>query len=417
MSLEAHHRWHKQRDLHDHELASSIGVNMKASTTETPPPTLLNAKQSEAKRKKVTKQVNGSGESTGEADAHKKSKKQGESAEATLAPLLLQSLATDTAPTLTPPPADHPETKRAEEMAAALLAFATPSRGKYGVDGSTEATQPLLLGALAAAIAYGSTFVEAPPFTAAAAAVDEISRAALSDDVPNPHMVTSGSGASFLQTQRGPNLVVLTYPLGTDAHAVTTRIAFDAVLRTLALTLTLALALNPTPARARARARESGPEPEPEPDPNPNQVPLGDRRTHAFVDRHGEACWTVKGSYASQVDAGRPRPFVVNILFAHHNVGLDKYVHGATPTSDFYDQQAENHSPNPNPVPIPSPSHLTLTPHPHPSPSPLTPHPHPHPHPHPKPTPHPNPNEPRRPAFLCSTCSRVASPISPSLES
>jgi len=48
---------------------------------------------------------------------------------------------------LTPPPADHPETKRAEEMAAALRRLATPSRGKYGVDGSTEATQTLLLAA------------------------------------------------------------------------------------------------------------------------------------------------------------------------------------------------------------------------------------------------------------------------------
>ena len=52
MSLEAHHRWHKQREqrLHDHELASSIGVNMKASTTETPPPTVLNAEQRKKRR-------------------------------------------------------------------------------------------------------------------------------------------------------------------------------------------------------------------------------------------------------------------------------------------------------------------------------------------------------------------------------
>ena len=54
MSLEAHHRWHKQREqrdrLHDHKLASSSGVNMKASTTETPPPTLLNAEQRKKRR-------------------------------------------------------------------------------------------------------------------------------------------------------------------------------------------------------------------------------------------------------------------------------------------------------------------------------------------------------------------------------
>ena len=51
MSLEAHHRRHEQRDrLHDHELASSIGVNMKASTTETPPPTVLNAEQRKKRR-------------------------------------------------------------------------------------------------------------------------------------------------------------------------------------------------------------------------------------------------------------------------------------------------------------------------------------------------------------------------------
>ena len=108
------------------------------------------------------------------------------------------------------------------------------------------------------------------------------------------------------------------------------------------------------------------------------------------MDQHGEACWTLKVVYASMMDAGRPRGYVINMLFAHSSVELVKYVHGATPTSDFYDQQAENHSPHPNPNP--------------------------NPHPNPKPTPHPNPNEPRRPAFLCSTCARVASPISPSME-
>ena len=51
MSLEADVRWREERDrLHDHKLASSSGVNMKASTTETPPPTLLNAEQRKKRR-------------------------------------------------------------------------------------------------------------------------------------------------------------------------------------------------------------------------------------------------------------------------------------------------------------------------------------------------------------------------------
>ena len=48
MSLEAEVRWQQQQldRPHDHALAGSSGVNMKASTTETPPPTVLNPKQS-----------------------------------------------------------------------------------------------------------------------------------------------------------------------------------------------------------------------------------------------------------------------------------------------------------------------------------------------------------------------------------
>jgi len=176
---------------------------------------------------------------------------------------LEQSLAIDTAHTLTPPPADHPETKRALQMAVALCPLAAPSRGGYGVDGSTEPTQDLLQRSLTAAIFYGSTFVEAPPFTAATAAVDEVSRAALGDDVPKPHMVTSGTGASFLQEQRGPNFVLMTYPLPTDAHAVTTLAAFDAVLRTLTPTL------NPSPSPLPKPKPKPEPEPEPEPEPAP----------------------------------------------------------------------------------------------------------------------------------------------------
>jgi hypothetical protein len=52
MSLEADVRWQQQQldRPHDHALAGSSGVNMKASTTETPPPTVLNAKQRKKRR-------------------------------------------------------------------------------------------------------------------------------------------------------------------------------------------------------------------------------------------------------------------------------------------------------------------------------------------------------------------------------
>ena len=52
MSLEAEVRWQQQQldRPHDHALAGSSGVNMKASTTETPPPTVLNPKQSKKRR-------------------------------------------------------------------------------------------------------------------------------------------------------------------------------------------------------------------------------------------------------------------------------------------------------------------------------------------------------------------------------
>jgi hypothetical protein len=52
MSLEADVRWQQQQldRPHDHALAGSSGVNMKASTTETPPPTVLNAEQRKKRR-------------------------------------------------------------------------------------------------------------------------------------------------------------------------------------------------------------------------------------------------------------------------------------------------------------------------------------------------------------------------------
>ena len=66
---------------------------------------------------------------------------------------------------------------------------------------------------------------------------------------------------------------------------------------------------------------------------------VADPRTHEFLDKWMQPCWTAKNTYAAMMDALRKRGYMTNALSAHSAVDKQKeYVHGETPTSAVYDE-------------------------------------------------------------------------------
>ena len=194
-------------------------------------------------------------------------------------------------------PGTESQSQHVANTATRLARCATPSRGRYGQDGSVAAMQPLLQKQLKKSILFGATFpTVAPAFSAAADAMRKIAVAA--PHLKTPHMVTAAGGATFNQKQLSPSLHAMTYPLADDKNSVTSFSAYSTEVR-------------------------------------------GDSWTHAFLDQHGEMCWQAKNTYAAMMDAQRQPGYVFNVLAAHtKSDNKDIYVHGSTLTSDVYDEQA-----------------------------------------------------------------------------
>ena len=104
------------------------------------------------------------------------------------------------------------------------------------------------------AIEYGAQFSSLPPYTAATDKLDEIGRQGLALGAADPHMATANAGASFTRRQVSPSIALPTYALHTDVMSALDLATYEAMLKQA----------------------------------------IDDPRTHAFLDRHHEACWTSK---------------------------------------------------------------------------------------------------------------------------
>jgi hypothetical protein len=102
---------------------------------------------------------------------------------------------------------------------------------------------------------------------------------------------------SYTNPKVAPSLYLLTYPLATDKNAVTSVADYNPASK------------------------------------------VADPRTHEFLDKWMQPCWTAKNTYSAMMDALRKRGYMTNALSAHSAVDKQKeYVHGETPTSAVYDE-------------------------------------------------------------------------------